>query len=102
MRLTKLEMLQMELAQTKGELAEAKLDVIKFRTLYNQLLISVSTKELQEMVPQIAENESLIKEGKDQYEAVVAKAGSRLGVSLTDYTFDSKTGSLSPIKSEEN
>lgn len=102
MRLTKLEMAQLELAETKGKLAEANLEAVKWKALYNQLAISVATKELQNLAPHISENESLIKEGKEQHEAVVAKAEGRLGIRLTDYTFNNKTGALSLVKSEEN
>ena len=101
MRLTTIEMLRLNNAQLKGKLAESNLDAIKYKTLYNQLLIQFATKELEGMVPQIAENESLTQEGKEQFDAVVAKAESRLGVSLSDYTFDEQTGALSPVKSEE-
>jgi multidrug resistance efflux pump len=101
MRLTKLEMAQLELAETKGKLARATIDAVQFQSMYNALLVMVANKELEKAKNDIQQGESSLVESKDQFDAVVAKIESRLGISLKDYSFDSGTGILSKDESRE-
>ena len=101
MRLTKLEMVQLELAETKGKLARATIDAVQFQSMYNNLLIAVASKELEKSKTDIDQYQSSLVESKDQFDAVVARIENRLGVSLKDYSFDSETGVLSLNESEE-
>ncbi len=101
MRLTKLEMVQLELAETKGKLARATIDAVQFQSMYNNLLIAVASKELEKSKTDIDQYQSSLVESKDQFDAVVARIENRLGVSLKDYSFDSETGVLSLDESEE-
>jgi multidrug resistance efflux pump len=101
MRLTKLEMAQLELAETKGKLARATIDAVQFQSMYNALLVMVANKELEKAKNDIQQGESSLLESKDQFNAVVARIESRLGISLKDYSFDSNTGILSLDESKE-